>query len=109
MLAGTARQHFIQPTEPLPDWTPYPGAETWRQVHARVIPCVERLIQEGDDLAIVVSHKIPIHLTLCWWLGLPLDNNEQVFFDTDPASLTTLRVEPWGGHTVARANDTAHL
>ena len=21
-------------------------------------------------------------LTLCWWLGLPLDNNEQVFFDT---------------------------
>jgi probable phosphoglycerate mutase len=105
-----ARQHFIAPTKPLADWTAYPGAESWRQVYARVVPCVERLMEDDrptQEVVLIVSHKIPIHLALCWWLGIGLDS--QVWFDVDPASITVLRAEPWGGRTVKRLNDTAHL
>jgi broad specificity phosphatase PhoE len=109
MRQEDAEQHTIPATEPLIDWAAYPGAETWRQVYARAIPCIERLIGGESDLRIVVSHKIPIHLILCWWLGIAHDGASKAWFDTDPASITALRAEPWGGHTVLRVNDTAHL
>jgi broad specificity phosphatase PhoE len=109
MPVAEARRHYIEPTEPLCDWAIYPGAETWRRVYDRIVPCVERLIEEERDLVVLVSHKVPIHLTVCWWLGLGLDHQPSVWFDTQPASITALRIEPWGGHTVERLNDTAHL
>ncbi|MBN1641038.1 MAG: histidine phosphatase family protein [Anaerolineae bacterium] len=104
-----ARQHRIPPTEPLIDWASYPEAETWRQVYGRVTACLAGLLAEGPERLVVVSHKTPLHLALCWWLGLDLDQLTRVWFDLDPGSVTTLRTEPWGGHTVLGVNDTAHL
>jgi probable phosphoglycerate mutase len=111
MTQTEAERHTVPPTEPLSEWSAYPGAEPWRQVYDRVVPYIEGLLGEGraPRAAIVVTHKIPVHLALCWWLGLGLDHTPAVWFDVQPASLTELRVEPWGGHTVARVNDTAHL
>jgi broad specificity phosphatase PhoE len=108
MPAAEAAAHYIEPSEPLADWVAYPGAETWREVYLRVVPCVEELLQwEGPVL--VVTHKIPVHLLLCWWLGLPLESEPSVWFDVDVASVTRLREEAWGAHTVRCVNDTAHL
>jgi len=108
MSTVEAARHYIEPTEPLANWAAYPGAETWREVHLRVIPCVEQLLQ-GEGPMLVVTHKIPIHLTLCWWLGLPLESEPSVWFDVDVASVSRLREEEWGAHTVLCVNDTAHL
>ena len=108
MLATEAVGHYIEPTEPLADWMSYPGAEAWREVYLRVIPCVEQLLQ-GEGPVLVVTHKIPIHLTLCWWLGLPLESEPSVWFDVDVGSVSRLREEAWGAHTVLGVNDTAHL
>jgi len=108
MSTAEAARHYIEPTEPSIDWAAYPGAETWREVHMRVIPCVEQLLREEDPV-LVVTHKIPIHLTLCWWLGLPLEGSRPVWFDVDVASVTRLREEAWGAHTVLCVNDTAHV
>jgi probable phosphoglycerate mutase len=108
MSTAEAARHYVEPSEPLIDWVAHPGAETWREVHMRVIPCVEQLLQ-GKDPVLVITHKIPIHLTLCWWLGLPLEGTQPVWFDVDVASVTRLREEAWGAHTVLCVNDTAHL
>ncbi len=108
MTAAEAARHYMEPTEPLIDWVSYPGAETWREVYQRVIPCLEQLLQ-GEDPVLVVTHKIPIHLTLCWWLGLPLEGGQPVWFDVDVGSVSRLRKEEWGAHAVLGVNDTAHV
>ena len=104
-----ARQQYIAPTEPLLDWQPHPGAETWRKGYGRVCACVERLVEKPGDWLVLVTHKIPVHFVVAWWLGLDIERQSSVFFQADPASLTVLRLEEWGGHTVERLNDTAHL
>jgi broad specificity phosphatase PhoE len=108
MPAAEAAAHYIEPTEPLADWVAYPGAETWREVYLRVVPCVEALLQEAGPV-LVVTHKIPVHLVLCWWLGLPLESEPSVWFDVDVGSVTRLRAEAWGAHAVLGVNDTAHV
>jgi probable phosphoglycerate mutase len=109
MSLAEARKHRIPPAEPLIDWASYPEAETWRQVCARVTPCLADLLAQDPALLVVVSHKTPLHLALCWWLGLSLAQATSVWFDLDPGSLTLLRSEEWGGHTVLCMNDTTHL
>ena len=104
-----ARKQYIPPTEPLADWVVYPGAESRRQVYERVIPCLEQLCEAEHDLIVVVSHYVPIHLIICWWMGLDLEYRPMVFFEIEPASLSILHDEPWGGRTVTCTNDIAHL
>jgi probable phosphoglycerate mutase len=109
MSRAEARPHYIEPTEPLADWTPYPGAEPWRKARARIVPCVEHLLEDEHETVLLVSHGVAIHLIVGWWLGLDLDHQPRAWFATEPASITVLKPEPWGGHTVERLNDTAHL
>jgi probable phosphoglycerate mutase len=104
-----ARAHFIEPTEPLSDWTPYPGAEPWSQARPRVLSCLERLAESAGDRLIVVTHHVPIHFAVCWWVGLDPEHRPLAWFETDLASVTVLTAQAWGGRTVERLNDTAHL
>jgi broad specificity phosphatase PhoE len=67
------------------------------------------LLAAAPDLLVVVSHKVPLHMALCWWLGIALERVSQLWFELDPGSVTTLRGEAWGGHTVLGLNDTGHL
>ena len=51
------------------------GGESFQDLHERIIPSIEKLIQsfEGGRVA-VVGHAGPIRVTLAHYLGMPLDN-----------------------------------
>lgn len=98
---------YTPPSEPVYDWRPYPGAENWRELCARVCGFIHTYTQAQDAPAILTTHVRPIEVIVAWWLGLPMDAN--VSFDLDVASLTVLRVNRWGERTIERLNDTAHL
>lgn len=95
-------------TEPLCDWRPYPQAETWREFHARVAGCMERLTLDPTPL-LLVTHGGTIIRIVSWWLGLETELWTRVAFGIAPASLSVLRINRWQEHTLERLNDTAHL
>lgn len=109
MTQEQARGIAVEPSPPLLDWQPYPGAETWRRFYARVVGFMEQLIQEEPRPALLVTHGGTIVNIVSWWLGLPLEQLHRYSFDVAPASLTVLRVDPWDQNTIERLNDTAHL
>jgi probable phosphoglycerate mutase len=113
VAAGMAREeaHPLRspPTEPLLDWRPYPGGETWREFYTRVAACMDELTREQEDLLILVSHGGTIIHQVAWWLRLGMDTLGHTWFDAHPASLTVLRVNQWGDRTIERLNDVAHL
>jgi probable phosphoglycerate mutase len=102
-------EHWIPATDPLSEWQMYPGAESYRQVYDRAIPCVEGHLAYEGQVLLLVAHRVPCILIVHWWLGLALDRPHQVAFYAAPASVTVLRKEEWGAHAVVRLNDTAHL
>lgn len=99
----------IPPSEPLIDWSPYPGGESWRTFHRRVAACMEKLTRDQEDVLIFVSHGGTVIQQVAWWLQLDWDTMEHTWFDIHPASLTVLRINKWQDRTVERLNDTAHL
>ena len=97
------------PTEPLLDWRPYPGGETWREFYTHVATCMDRLAREQEGVMILVSHAGTIIHQVSWWLRLDMETLGHTWFDIHPASLTVLRLNPWGDRTIERLNDVAHL
>jgi broad specificity phosphatase PhoE len=97
------------PTEPLLDWRPFPGGETWREFYTRVAACMEELTREQEELLVVVSHGGTIIQQVGWWLRMGIETLGHSWFDIHPASLSVLRLNKWGDRTVERLNDTAHL
>jgi probable phosphoglycerate mutase len=93
------------------DWRGFPGAETWREFHARVCACMERLSQkEADSLAVIVTHGGTLSNVVTWWLRLPLDALPELTpFAATPGSVTVLRKSGWGNPVVERLNDVSHL
>ena len=112
LAAGKTRQEadrMMAPrTEPRVDWRPYPQAETWREFYGRVAHAMERLTRDPGPL-LVVTHGGTIGIVVAWWLGLEAERLDRVSFPVAPASLSVLRVNRWGEHTLERLNDTAHL
>jgi probable phosphoglycerate mutase len=102
-------EHWVPATEPLSEWQMYPGAESYRQVYDRAIPCVEGYLAYEEDVLLLVAHRVPCTLIVHWWLGLELDRRHPVAFYADPASVTVLRKEEWGAHALVRLNDISHL
>lgn len=103
-----ARSHYREPTEPLLDWQIYPGAETWRQFHARVSDCMDSLAG-GETPLILVTHGGTIVHVIGWWLRLDMATISSVYFDTDPASMSVLTTNRLGDRVLSRLNDTSHL
>lgn len=97
------------PTEPILDWRPYPGGETWREFYTRVARSMDDLTRGQEDLLVFVSHGGTIIQQVSWWLRLDMATLSRVWFDVHPASLTVLRLNRWGDRTVERLNDIAHL
>jgi broad specificity phosphatase PhoE len=76
-----------------------PGGEMMLEVQARVVGFLERLTHEyGDATVAVVSHADVIRCAVCHYLGIPLDLSLRV--QIRPASITTLRLSPWGAELV---------
>ncbi len=102
-----ARTHAIPPSEPLIDWQPYPGAETWRQFYQRVSHFMHTFSAKQQSAALLVSHAATIHVIVAWWLGIAVES--QTHFEVAPASITVLKINRWGERSLERLNDTAHL
>jgi ribonuclease H / adenosylcobalamin/alpha-ribazole phosphatase len=72
-----------------------PGGERMRDVQARAVGTIEELRERHPKAtAVIVSHGDVIKAAVAHYLGMSLDNIGR--FDIDPASITTLEMEPWG-------------
>ncbi len=104
-----AREMQNPPTEPLVDYVPYPGAESWRQMSERVGDCLQRIDGECPDTAVIVTHEGAAKAVVHWWLGLGPEHWESISYDFAHASMTMLTVNRFDQRTISRLNDTRHL
>jgi len=75
---------------------PTPGGETMADAQDRVVRHIEALRHRlGERAAILVSHADVIKAAVAHYLGLSLGALHR--FEVAPASVTTIRVEDWGG------------
>ena len=72
-----------------------PGGETMLEVQERMLRLLERLGAAHPEQTIaLVSHGDVIKAALAYYLGVPLDLSQRI--ELGPASLSILRVEPYG-------------
>ena len=82
-----------------------PGGESMAEAQARVVAHLEEMARARDgETVVLVSHADVIRAAVCHVLGLALDAFWR--FDVDPASMTTVAWEHWGGRLV-RLNEGA--
>jgi broad specificity phosphatase PhoE len=85
----------------------YPGGETFADVHNRVAPAIEELLQHHDGEAIlVVGHHIVNRTYLAGLLGLSPDQARQVTLDNCGISIVTHEAAKT---TVSTLNAAFHL
>lgn len=89
-----------------PDFAPV-GGESYRQLHARVVPACEELLEDARQrTVVVVSHVSPIKAAVAWALGAPESTAFRCFLDQ--ASITRIDVGRLG--PVLRSyNETWHI
>jgi probable phosphoglycerate mutase len=94
-------------TEPILDWIPYPGGESWRMMKNRIYSLMNEINNMENNTIIIVTHVNPLVVLVYWWLKLP--EEVMVSFDFDNCSITELKINEWGERTITKLNDTAHL
>ena len=89
-----------------PDFAPV-GGESYGQLHERVVPACEDLLEESRDrTVVVVSHVSPIKVAVAWALGAPDSTAFRCFLDQ--ASISRIDVGRLG--PVLRSyNETWHI
>ena len=89
-----------------PDFAPA-GGESYGQLHARVVPACEELLEDARHrTVVVVSHVSPIKAAVAWALGAPDSTAFRCFLDQ--ASITRIDVGRLG--PVLRSyNETWHI
>lgn len=97
----------IPVTIPLVDWTPYPGAESWRKMSLRVNAFMESLNPE-QETTLLVMHGGSANAAICWWLGLGIGETN-IAFELEPCSISRFAINSWGERTIYKLNDTQHL
>ena len=109
MTKAEAKQIYTEPTKPLMEWVPYPGAENWLQLHKRVAATMDRVYRDIGENLIVVAHGGSLHHVIFWWLRLPIKAMNEINFGMNNACLTTLSVTALDQRQLVRLNDTNHL
>lgn len=105
-----AKKIALPMTKPTCDWIPYPEAENWRMLSARVWRFMDKFLSRSQaDHLLVVSHGLAIEGLVQWWLGLGEDHWNKVSFEFDCASFTKLTTNSRGQRVITKLNDTAHL
>lgn len=107
MTKAEAEKILIPITQPTIDWTPYPGAESWRRMSERVMSFMDS-IKDGGELAVVVVHAGSGNAAIHWWLRLG-HGGQQTAFTLDPCSISQFGINEWGERQVVKLNDTWHL
>lgn len=105
-----ARQNIAPKTEPLLDWRPFPGTETWREFHARVTRCMDELAKGDGRTLLIVTHGGTLGCIVTWWLRLDIERMPDAApFVANPGSITVLKMSEYGKPVIDRLNDQAHF
>lgn len=90
-----------------PATVPYPGGESFADVHRRAAPALDRLLADhAGQTLLVVSHHVVNRTYLAGLLGLPIRQARQVMLDNCGVSVV---VSDGGESTVATLNAAFHL
>lgn len=108
-LRVEAEKERLPMTQPLMDWIPFPEAESWRMMMERAAGFLAGIRERDVDAVILVTHRNVISAIIQWWLQLTDEQISTTDFEADPCSLTRLTISYWGGRTLIKLNDTAHL
>lgn len=109
MTLEEARKLERKRTEPLLDWVPFPEAESWRMLHERITPFLEKLDRAEPGTVLIVSHGNAIEECIFWWLEFPLELRRKLSFVVAPCSITHLCTNDWQQKVVAFTNSVNHL
>lgn len=104
-----AKQLQRSRSDSLIDWIPYENGESRRMLYNRVSTFLERLHSEKKETIIIVSHLQTIACIIHWWLELPVERFNTIFYHTDPCSITILAKNRFNAETIKKLNETAHL
>jgi broad specificity phosphatase PhoE len=90
-----------------PATVPYPGGESFADVHSRAAPALDRLLTDhAGQTLLVVSHHVVNRTYLAAQLGLPIRQARRISLDNCGVSVVTSE----GGETVVSAlNSAFHL
>ncbi|MBD3408145.1 MAG: hypothetical protein GF411_18635, partial [Candidatus Lokiarchaeota archaeon] len=102
-----ARKIMNPTSNPLVDWIPFEGAESWRMLYERAERVLQEIEREESKCAVIVSHGNMIRCIISVWLGLPPDSG--INFDQHTCNITWLRVNNLGERTIKKLNDCGHL
>ncbi len=102
-----ARKIMTPPSEPLADWIPFEGGESWRMLYSRVTNVLQEISSLEERRAVVVSHGNALICLISIWLGIQLE--QRISYDLHTCNITWLRVNDWGECTIRKLNDCGHL
>jgi probable phosphomutase (TIGR03848 family) len=86
-----------------PSLVTFPEGESFRELQARILGELERILKTHSGAVACFSHADPIKLALAHYLGQPLDLYERLTIE--PASISTLVIQD-GRVRVKSINDT---
>ncbi len=109
MPLDEARKLELEKTEPLVDWVPFPEAESWRMLHQRLVPFLEKIHRGRFETVLLVSHANVIEECIFWWLEFSIEKRREISFNTALCSLSHLKLNDWHQKTVAFLNRVDHL
>lgn len=109
MTVAQAESIALPRTEPIADWVPYEGAESWHDMVRRVFACMDRIQSSGASQPILVGHGGSLSAVVRWWLGPSWSSSRMWEFWFDDASYSSLLVNHFGERQVGRLNDSSHL
>ncbi len=96
--------------DPLIDWVPYPGAESWRMMDNRISSFLELVTSDDVDTIILISHGNPIVSIVHWWLGIRDDASiSRIMVQADISSISIFTIDSWGSRVISLVNSTSHL
>ena len=106
---NNAKKHALKRTEPILDWRPYVGAESWREFYKRVCDVMDDVYERDENLQILVSHSATIMNIVAWWLYIDIELLKKISFNVLPASITVLKLSKSGEHILDTLNCVSHL
>ncbi len=110
MLEAEAMRLKLPRTLPELDWVPFPEAESWRMMFRRLASYLDEVESRQTGPLVIVSHANALVCIINWWLRLTDDRSLQdLMYETDPCSVTHLRIDRHGCRSIDRLNDTSHL
>ncbi|WP_010581865.1 histidine phosphatase family protein [Schlesneria paludicola] len=98
------------PVEPILDWVPYQGAESWRNLYRRIVTFADGLNRNDDAVVILVTHAYALICLVNWFMRIADDNLvANIMYDAAPGSITHLRVGDQDCRTIGFLNSSSHL